>query len=364
MMGRARKKILVASPYTSWHRERLIRIFAPADVVFVDPKDRAGVMAELDGAEVAILKGTPSHDMITKPGLRWVHCNRSGLEDCADDRFIRSHVKITSAAGRSATVLAEHALFFMLNHAYRAPDQMLAQRRRVWRLQDMAPMRGLAGCRVLVIGMGHTAQALVPRLQSLDMEVVAFRRRNERENGLGVSVFCLDAGDRLDLLLPAADFVVLAASLNNSSHRMIGAPQFRAMKPGAFLVNVARAQIVDRAAMIDALRNGPLGGAGVDVTEPEPLPPWDPLWKLPNVMITPHITPEVADRAGREIDIIECNWSRLNSGMPLRNLLTERDAFDHFERSVVSRPQRTAWRVWDRLMRPGPRYWRASQISD
>lgn len=349
-------KVLVASPYDVHHRERLVRIFAPADVIFVDRRDRRGLASALKGSQVAILKGTPSHGMLAEPEIRWIHCNQSGLDRCATPDFLKSGIAITSAAGRSAPVLAEHAIFFMLCHAYRATDQWRAQRRRTWRFRGMGPMRGLAGCRTLVVGMGHTARALVPRLQALEMEVVAFRRNAEHENEFGIPIRSLDAGDSLDDVLPEADFVVLAASLNNSSYRMIGDNQFRAMKPGACLVNVARAQLVDKSAMLSALQHWKLGGAGVDVTEPEPLPPWASLWRYPNVIITPHVTPQVADRSGREIDIIAANWSRLQAGMTLRNKLSERDAFDYFEAPDYSRIQRMIWHLWDRVMRPAAKY--------
>ena len=349
-------RVLVASPYGEAHKARLEQVFSAKELVYVDHKNRSRVLSEAARAEVAILKGTPSAEFLKMTGLRWVHCNQSGMDRCATDEFLQSDVHITCASGRSAATLAEHAIYFMLCHSNRAPDQWRAQSRKVWRARHMPVMRGLVGQRALVIGMGKTARALIPRLQSLQMEVDVFRRRHNTENAFGVPVYAQEAGHTVDDLLPEADFVILAASLNNSSFRMLGPRQFSLMKCSACLVNVARAEIVDKAALIQALTSQTIAGAGVDVTEPEPLPPWDALWRVPNIVITSHITPRVADRASAEIDIIENNWKRLLSGQPLQNKLEPRDKFDHSRIQSYTGLEKLVWKGWNSVMRPRARY--------
>jgi len=101
--------VVVACRYAAAHRERLAALFAPAETVFLEPGDRAGLARRLPGADIAIIKNVPDRRFLEQPELKWVHCNKSGLEACASPAFIDSGLRITSAAGRSAPVLAEHA---------------------------------------------------------------------------------------------------------------------------------------------------------------------------------------------------------------------------------------------------------------
>lgn len=320
-------RVVVASPYGAHHRARLEALFQPAETVFLRAGARTFLRQELSKADIAVLSEVPDATYLEHRQLRWVHCNRSGLDACATQEIINAPFAVTSASGRSAPVLAEHALFFMLALAYNSEQQLKAQRRRVWGLCDAGTMRGLEGRSVLLIGLGYTARALVPRCLALGLKVSAFRRSAAGDEGLGIPVSSIAAGDSVDELLPHADIVVLAASLNDRSHAMLGERQFTLLKPGAMLVNVARARLMDTAALKAALKRGPLSGAGLDVTDPEPLPPWDSLWRQRNVLITPHVTPRVADRESAEIDIIEDNYNRLLTGQALRNQLCPEDLY-------------------------------------
>lgn len=323
----ALRLVVVAARYAPEHRDRLAALFAPAETVFLRPGDRAGLEQRLPQADIAIIKDTPDRRFLQQPNLKWVHCNKSGLEECASPAFIDSGLSITSASGRSASVLAEHGLYFMLALAYNAPVFIRSQRRRVWGVRGGDQLRGLHGRRILVVGLGNTGKALVRRCQALEMQVTAFRRRPLGGEGLGIPVLCHERGDRVDSLLPDADIVALTASLNDTSHHMLDAPEFARMKRGALLVNVARAGLMNTAAFKAALGDGTLGGAGLDVTDPEPLPPWDSLWRHDNVLLTPHVTPRIADRESAEIDIIEDNFQRFLAGEALRNRLLPEDLY-------------------------------------
>ena len=130
----------------------------------------------------------------------------------------------------------------------------------------------------------------------------------------------------LDELLAESDFVILNLPLNDSTFHMINKDSIAKMKDGAFLVNMARGGIVCTEDLIDALNSGKLGGAGLDVFEEQPLNPESPLWKMENVYITPHSTPQVPDRQGRSIEIIRENARRFEAGEPLLNLMKPSDA--------------------------------------
>ena len=144
----------------------------------------------------------------------------------------------------------------------------------------------------------------------------------------GIQVACsksLGRGDKLETLLQKSDFIILCMALNDDTYHMLNAETLKQVKPGAFLVNMARGGLVDTAAMIEALENGTLGGAGLDVFEEQPLSPESPLWEMPTVYITPHTTPQVPDRDGRSIEIIRENARRFEAGEPLMNLMRKSD---------------------------------------
>ena len=349
------KRVVVTSRYQGAHRARLEALFHSAEVCFLAARDSAGIRRALVEADIAILRSPPEAWILDHPRLSWVHCNISGMDACAGRAFIESDLIMTSASGRSSAVLAEHAIFFMLALAYNAPALLTAQRRRVWGLRDQNRLRGLENRKALIVGMGHTAKALIPRCRALGMEVMVYRRRDLGDEGLGVPVLSFTAGDRIEQLLPEADVILLAASLNDTSHELLGSEQFAAIKRGALLINVARSRLVNTAAFKVALRSGALGGAGLDVADREPLPPWDDLWRLSNVLITPHSTPRVADRETAEIDIIEDNFRRYLAGEPMRNRLDPDDLYTHPPDRPASRLQQTVTRLWQRAASPAAR---------
>jgi phosphoglycerate dehydrogenase-like enzyme len=314
--------------WTAEYRRRLVEIFAPAEVRFVSRKDQGAISRELPECDVAVIGGGLDDRYLSAPKLRWVHCDRAGLDGFAPPRLFDTPLIVTSSAGRSGPVLAEHALFFMLALVYRSAEVHRAQRLRRWGLPDASSMRGLFGRRICIVGPGNTGLELARRCLALSMEVVAFRRRNLPLPIEGVQVFSRDRGDRVIEATAGADFLALCASLNDESFHMVGQAEIAAMRPGGYLVNVARAQLVDYRAIEQALRSGHLQGVGSDVFDPyEPLPGWHPAWRLPNILITPHITPQMPDRTQRTLDILADNRLKFLAGQPLRNQLTRRDAF-------------------------------------
>lgn len=136
-----------------------------------------------------------------------------------------------------------------------------------------------------------------------------------------------DQGDSPDRLLDEADVVMIAAQLTDATYHMFSTAEFARMKKSAFLINMARGPIIDQDALIRALYTREIAGAGLDVTDPEPLPAESALWDAPNVVITPHTTPRLPDRTQRSIDMIVENVRRYRAGEPMLNALTERDVY-------------------------------------
>jgi phosphoglycerate dehydrogenase-like enzyme len=299
-------------------RDGLAELFAPAAVRWELPAD---------GADVAVLAGDFGPDLARSPGLRWIHCEHAGLDGSALGDALDAGVAVTSGAGRSAPALAEHALLFMLALSAQLPRFVRAQRRRRWGVAGQHELRALHGRTVAIIGTGHTGRALAERCAALGMRVLGHRRRDEPVEGPFERVTSSARGEGVEGVLAEADFVVLAAGLNDTTAGLIGVDQLATMRPGSYLVNVARGGLVDEAALVAALRSGHLAGAATDVTAQEPLPRRSQLWRAPNLLLTPHVTPRVADRAERARALLADNVGRYREGRPLRNQLGPEDVY-------------------------------------
>ena len=292
----------------------------------VQTRDPGEIARTLARADVAILSGDLDDRFADAPRLRWVHCDHAGLNKSARPWVFERGLLVTSSSGRSAPALAEHAIFFMLLFAYRYPAFLEAQRSHRWGVPGQAELRGLIGQTVGIVGLGNTGQELATRAKALGMRVLGYRRRAEDVPGVD-RLLAAERGDSLDELLRESDYVVLATPLSDATYHLIGARELGLMKRTAVLVNMARGGVVDEAALADTMRSGGIAGAGLDVFAQEPLPPDSPLWDLPNVAITPHMTPQVPDRTGRSLAMIAENIRRYRAGERMLNLLTPADLY-------------------------------------
>ncbi|MCC6735446.1 MAG: D-2-hydroxyacid dehydrogenase [Bauldia sp.] len=299
--------------------------FAPA--AFVRARSRDDLRTALATADVAVIAGDVDHDLLAAPRLRWVHCDKAGLDGSARPEVFAKGLLVTSSKGRSDAALAEHVLYFMLSLAYDAPALHAAQRRRAWGIAGAERLRALSGQTVGIIGMGHIGSAVAIRCKALGMRVLGYRRRAV-EAPPGVDrVYSVDRGEGFGALLAESDFLVLAVPLTDRTHRMLGADEFGRMKRTAFVVNIARGALTDEMALADALQAGRLAGAGLDAFATEPLPKAHPLWRTPRTLITPHVTPRLGDRTERSIAIIAENVRRHRADEPMMNLLTPDEMF-------------------------------------
>jgi D-3-phosphoglycerate dehydrogenase len=240
------------------------------------------------------------------PGrVRWVQLPAAGVERWIG-RLPEGPV-ITSMAGAFALPVAEHALALMLAGARRLPE---SARAREW---GERPGRSLEEATVAIVGAGGIGRALIELLAPLRARVLAVTRRGRPVPGAERTV----AAERVDDVLAEADYVVLAAPGTPQARHLVDARRLAAMRPGAWLVNVGRGTLVDTDALVAALDAGRLGGAALDVTEPEPLPAGHPLWSHPRVLITPHMatTPDAERRHAAER--VRANVQRLAAGEPL-----------------------------------------------
>ena len=319
------KKVVATVWYNKDNMKNLRRVFPNAEFVYVDFFDKERLAEEVKDADAAILMGDVDPVLLGENTLKWIHCDHAGLNGSARPEVFARGIPVTGSAGRSAPVLAEHAIYFMLLSCYHTRQMMKAQEACQWGVEGMNKWYGLYGRTAGIVGMGNNGRELAVRLHAMGMNIIAYN--NSPIQGFDYCrKLAAKNGDMLDELLAESDFVILNLPLNDSTFHMINKDSIAKMKDGAFLVNMARGGIVCTEDLIDALNSGKLGGAGLDVFEEQPLNPESPLWKMENVYITPHSTPQVPDRQGRSIEIIRENARRFEAGEPLLNLMKPSDA--------------------------------------
>lgn len=307
---------------------QLRQAFAPAEFIHVHPGDAAAIDEALRRVDVVIHLMDIDDRFLAAPHLRWVHCDHSGLTRSARPEVFERGIIVSGSAGRSAEALAQHGFYFALALTFDARRLFEMQTAHVWRgIPNYDDRLALWGKTLGVVGLGHTGKAMARLGEALGMRVIGYRR-GVGEKPAGVErVLSADDGDSLDPLLEESDVIMLAAPLSNETHHMFSGAQFARMKSGAYFINMARGALVAQDALIEALRTGSIAGAGLDVTDPEPLPDDSPLWDMPNVIITPHMTPKLPERTQRSIDLIVENLHRYQRGEPLLNALSPRDVF-------------------------------------
>jgi phosphoglycerate dehydrogenase-like enzyme len=233
------------------------------------------------------------------PDISWVQLPWAGVDAFADllHRHVGDGRVWTSAKGSYAGPVAEHALTLALAVLRELPRRVRAEE---WKHDERG--RTLHGARVVIVGGGGITRELLRLLEPFGVRVTVVRRTDAAVPGAARTV--TSAG--LVGALADADVVFVTAALTDATRGLIGRDALAALPPGAILVNVARGAIVDTEELVAALEAGRLGGAGLDVTDPEPLPPGHPLWTAPNCIVTPHVAdtdamtiPLFAERIGR-----------------------------------------------------------------
>ncbi len=237
--------------------------------------------------------------------IRWLHVLSAGREGF-EAAGIPPSIVVTGAAGAHSPALAEHLMGFILAWARRTPEITRATARHVWDRSIAGSIVSLENKTLVIVGFGHAGRELAKRARAFDMRVVAVNR-TPKSDPLVDEVYPLT---RLHDALAQADFIALTIAQTPQTERLIGAAEFAVCKPTAYLTNIARGALIDQAALLEALQTGKIAGAGIDVTEPEPLPSEDPLWTAPNLIISPHCaggtSPLSLQRlAGRVIENLE-----------------------------------------------------------
>lgn len=289
------------------------------DVRFLYARTEAERIAALAQAEVAFTWRLSAEELVRAPHLRWVHSSAVAVETlCLADLAARG-VRVSNTRGVQAVPIAEHVLAVMFALAKQLPFALENQARAVWAQEAFAASHQpwlLNGRTLGLIGLGTIGQALAARASALGMSVVALRRQTDAPPASGV--VAVYSRDRLHEMLGQCDVLAIVAPLTPHTDRLIDRTALAALKPGAIVINVGRAAILDTDALIDALGSGHLGGASLDVFPEEPLPAAHPLWTTPNLLVTPHTSGFRHGHWDDVIDVFAENLRRYLGGEPLR----------------------------------------------
>lgn len=264
----------------------------------------------------------PSYDIaaIVRAGtkLKWIQSASAGVEGYVRvPELLESDIVLTNAKIIQGPEIADHALALLLNLT-RDLKFYNEQMSKGWERTQRLPIIELRDKTVLVMGLGGIGTQVAERCFAFGMRVLAI---DPKDIPYMRSVDHLGKPEDLPELLPQADVIISCVPRTYESEGMLGAKEFDLMKEGVYIINVSRGAIIDTDALVEALKSGKVAGAGLDVTDPEPLPADHPLWSMPNVTITPHIATLSDAIQGRRIALFRDNIIRYMEGRPLRHVV-------------------------------------------
>lgn len=258
----------------------------------------------------------PWPEVVRRGRLKWIQSSAAGLDHClVPDVCGCSDIIVSSASGLFADQVAEQTLALLLGLLRGLPTFFRAAQKREF---IRRPTGDLTGATVGIVGLGGNGTRIAETLRPFKTRILATDMFVDEKPA------CVDElwpADQLDRLLCESDYVILCVPLNSQTKGMIAAPQLARMKPGSLLINVARGEVVKEADLVAALESGHLGGAGLDVTEVEPLPESSKLWDMPNVIITPHVGAQSKRRVDDTTELVSENLRRYLSGRKPLNLV-------------------------------------------
>jgi D-2-hydroxyacid dehydrogenase (NADP+) len=274
----------------------------------------------LDTVDV-LMTWKPQRDVLARLSkLRWVQTTSAGIDQLLAFLQHRPEVLVTTTKGLQAENVANLAAAMVLSLFWGLPRLHERQRAAVWQKHPVALLSGLT-CAVL--GLGHIGRRVASHARHFGMHAIGVRRQAEPFGDVDRVV----GPEGLAEVLGQADYVVVTLPLTDRTRRLLGAPQFRTMKRSAYLVNVARGGIVDEDALAAALRTGEIAGAAMDVFEEEPLPAGHPLWRAPNLIITPHIGGDRTDYVEQACAIFAGNLAAFPDRARMRGVASTVDGY-------------------------------------
>lgn len=329
-------KILVTMRLTDSQRELIHYNCGGAEILDgFNPFESDKLEPLLGDCDVLVTFRVPAGLARKAPRLKWVHLMSAGVEHAiAAGVFENPELMLTNSSGIHGTTIGEYILGSMLAYAHQIHLPLRAQLRREWlpNRYFMKTVFDLRGKTVGIIGYGSIGRETARLAQGFGMEVLALKRNPQERADTGwcppgvgdpqgvIPKRWFGPEQRMELVT-LSDFIVVTLPLTPDTRHFLGAREFASARPRAYVVNVGRGEVIDQNAMIEALRSGALGGAGLDVTTPEPLDAQSALWDFENVLLTPHISGAKQGYNDEAFAVFVENLRRLTSGTPMLNLV-------------------------------------------
>ncbi|MBL8875018.1 MAG: D-2-hydroxyacid dehydrogenase [Phycisphaerae bacterium] len=304
----------------SWPAETLAQMRSAApNVTIIDGLKRETALAHAGKANAVDARLLSPELIASAPNLVWVVTPSAGIDRLMNIKGLaeRESIVVTNSRAMHGPAIADHAFAMLLTLTRNMREHTDNQRDGKWSDADSA-VRPIAlhGKTMLVVGIGGIGEEVAKRANGFGMRVIATRRTDAPAPSFVQKV---GKPDELISMLPEADVVAVCVPLTKETDKLFDAKAFAAMKKGAILINVGRGKVVDTASLLAALQSGRLGGACLDVTDPEPLPADHPLWKQPRVIITPHTSADSDLTDDRVRQLLVENVRRFGAGEPLLN---------------------------------------------
>jgi phosphoglycerate dehydrogenase-like enzyme len=307
--------VLILLPADDAHKKLFEQAAPQADIVYTDSKS-AG-LREIERADIII--GNPNPALLSgAKNLRWLQLASAGANLYVGEGILPKNVLLTNATGCYGMVISEYMIATVLSLFLHL--QQYAENQREHRWHGEGRIKSIYGSTALIVGLGDIGGEFAKRFKAMGGHTIGVRRSDRQKPDFIDELYLTD---RLDELLPRADVVALSLPETPQTHKLFSRERLALMKSDAILLNVGRGMAIDTDALCEALNSGRLGGAVLDVTDPEPLPPEHPLWEARNILITPHVSgnynlPETYERVAA---LCADNLKRYMDGLELNNLV-------------------------------------------
>lgn len=270
-------------------------------------------------SKAEIIFGWPSQDELKKAkNLKWLQLPSAGADGYTDpDMYLNKDIILTNSSGVYGRAIAEHVLAMILSFNRNLQEYTLLKQEKRW--SNILKVRDFYGSTVGIIGFGDIGNEVAIRAKALGARVLVVKRRPSEMPDYIDELYLTED---IDIVLIKSDYIVLALPATEKTRGIISRERLGIMKPDSFLVNIGRGELIDQEALIEALRDKRIGGAGLDVTTPEPLPEDNPLWELPNVIITQHSSGISNENDSKRVNIFIDNLNRYLNNEVLKNIVS------------------------------------------
>lgn len=297
-----------------YYKRQIMEIAPDAELMIVNAKETA---KEIIGKADIIFGWPKAEDLKEAVNLKWLHLPSAGADGYTDKAsYCNKDIILTNSSGVFGLPIAEHIFAMILSYNRNLQEYAYNKLEKKWK--GISETRDFYGSTIGIIGLGDIGSEVAKRAKAWGANVLAVKRTVTKVPEYVDKLYGLE---EIDEVLKQSDYVVLALPNTPKTQGIISEERLRIMKPGAFLVNIGRGALIDQDALIRALKENRIGGAGLDVAAPEPLPKESPLWELPNVILTPHTSGTSPSNPGRRFDRFNQNLRLFMENKPLENLV-------------------------------------------